>query len=170
MNSDPKKIKELNKTEKKAIILQALQKEGYNDSESSQLLDVSRARVAQINKKTRSGKLSPILDKSTIKKVKKNLAMLIDGQPVGAMDSIKGADVLGAIKIAADRIDPPVTKTENTNISARMDIRPEDRERFGRLLGLKVVDAEYELLPEPEQKQIESKEVTADEESNSKAD
>jgi hypothetical protein len=165
-NGLPTKIAELTETEKRAIVLQALEKEGYNDSQASQLMGVSRARVSQVNKKIKSGKLSPLFKKGTIKKVRENLEKLIDGQPVGTMASVKGADILGAMKMIADRVDPVVVKTENTNTS-RKEITPEDTAKFRKLLGLPVVDAEFQIV---EQKQIEQKVETKENEGNKNAD
>jgi hypothetical protein len=154
-----KKIKDLSRTEKAAILVQALKKEGYNDNQIAQLTEVSRSRICQVNKAVREGKLSPILNKSIIKKLRTNIEMLIDGKKIGDMESVKGADVLGAMKMAADRIDPIINKTEDVNTTKKV-MREEDAARYRKLLGIPeitnavlipdklTIDAEFEKVEE----------------------
>lgn len=139
--AEEKKLGDLNRTEKQAIILSALMKEGYNQNQASKLLEVSRVRVCQVNKKIKQGVLSPLVNKA-----KKSVALLLEGKPVGDMQSVKGADVLAAAKMVLDRADPVVNKTENTNISVQYEIKPEERDRYKAALG--IIDAEFEVLPE----------------------
>jgi transcriptional regulator len=144
MTEEFKKIDELNRTEKTAIILQALQKEGYNDNQSSKLLDVTRSRICAVNKKIKQGTLHPLVNKA-----KKSIKLLVEGKAVGDMQKVLGSDVLGACKMVLDRTDPVVVKTENTNLSLSYDIKDEDRDKYKKALG--IVDAVYETLPEPKQ-------------------
>ncbi len=126
-----KKISELLPSEKIAIVLTALQKEGYNQNQVAQLINMSRSRVCQVNKKVNKGTLNPLVNKA-----KKSVKLLLEGRPVGMMKEVKGADVLTAAKMVLDRSDPITVKTENTNVSLTLDIKPEERERYRAALGL----------------------------------
>lgn len=145
MANEPRKIDELSETEKKAIIIQALNKEGFNDNQASKLLAVSRARVSQINKKARSGVLTPLVHKA-----KKSIGLLVEGKAVGDMKDIKGSDVIAAAKMVMDRAEPIVSKVESTNTSTFVygQISDGDREKYKKLLG--IIDAEFEVV-EPKQ-------------------
>lgn len=143
MNEEPKRISELNKTEKTALILKALQKDGFNSNQSSQLLEISRARVSQVSKRLRTGGLLFPL----VKKAKDSISLLLNGQPVGKMREVKGSDVLTAAKMVLDRYEPVINKTESTNVTMDFEITPENRQRYKRLLG--IIDAEYEVISEP---------------------
>lgn len=131
MSTELKKIKDLNKTEKTAILLEALRKEGYNDNQIAQLVDLSRSRVCQVSKKINKGTLNPLVNKA-----KKSVKLLLEGQPVGTMKEVKGADVLTAAKMVLDRADPIVNKIESTNVAITYEIKPEERDRYRAVLGL----------------------------------
>lgn len=149
MANEPRKIDELSETEKKAIIIQALNKDGYNDNQASKLINVSRARVSQVNKKARSGVLTPLVHKA-----KKSIGLLVEGKTVGDMKDIKGSDVIAAAKMVMDRAEPIISKVEssNTNTFVYGQINEGDRQKYMKLLG--IVDAEFEVV---EQKQLEHK-------------
>jgi predicted XRE-type DNA-binding protein len=145
-----KKLNDLNKTEKTAIILTALHKEGFNDNEASKLLEVSRSRVCHVHKKINSGVLNPLVNKA-----KRSVKLLLEGKPVGQMKNVSGSDVLQAAKMVLDRADPIIQKNENINKTYTYELKEADREKYKRALG--IVDAEYEVLPPPDQKLIEAK-------------
>lgn len=144
------KLKTLSRTEKQAIILNALMKEGYSQSEVATLIEVSRNRVHTVHKKVQTGVLNPLVHKA-----KKSVKDLLEGKPVGAMREVRGSDVLTAAKMVLDRVDPVTVKTENTNISMAFELTSEDRHRYKNLLG--VIDAEFTALPNEPQLLIEGK-------------
>jgi transcriptional regulator len=133
-----KKVGELNRTEKAAIIVAALQKEGYTDSQISKFLEVSRARVCQVNKKIKQGTLHPLVNKA-----RKSVKMILEGKAVGTAEP-KASDVLTAAKMVLDRTDPVTVKTENTSVHMTVDITAEDRSRYKKALG--IIDAEFEVI------------------------
>jgi transcriptional regulator len=133
-----KDVSELNRTEKSAVIVAALQKEGYSDSQISKFLEVSRARVCQVNKKIKQGSLHPLINKA-----RKSVKLILEGKSVGNAEP-KASDVLTAAKMVLDRSDPITVKTENTSVHMTVDITQEDRNRYKKALG--IIDAEYEVI------------------------
>lgn len=141
-----KKVSDLNKTEKMAIVLQALHKEGYNDNQASHLLEVSRARVCQVHKKIDKGVLNPLVNKA-----RKAVKLVLEGKAVGEA-APKASDVLTAAKMVLDRVDPIINKVESSQtIAHTYELKDEDRAKYKKALG--IIDAEYEILP-PNQKLI----------------
>lgn len=144
-----RKINVLSETEKKALVLEALLKAGFNQYQSSQLMDVSRQHISTINKKIKKGTLNPLVTKA-----KKAVKLILEGKSVGGVRDVKASDVLTAAKMVLDRSDPVTTKVESTHVNVNYDLKEEDRSRYKRALG--IIDAEYEVLPEPP-RQIEDK-------------
>lgn len=144
----PRNIWQLGKQEKTALILDALMKAGYSNGDAAHLLDVTRQYTFKLNKKMSKGTLNPLVNKA-----RKAVKLILDGKPVGVMKGVTGADVLAAARMVLDRSDPVKVVSENTNISMRIDITPDKRERYLKLLG--IVDAEYKMLPAC-QKQVET--------------
>jgi hypothetical protein len=136
------RVKDLKETEKKALILEALQKAGFSDYQAAQLMNVSRQHVSQVSKKVKKGTLNPLVTKA-----KKAVKSILEGKPIGDVRDVKASDVLTAAKMVLDRSDPVTTKVENTHVNVNYDLRPEDRDRYKKALG--IIDAEYEVLPEP---------------------
>lgn len=137
-----RKINVLSETEKKALVLEALLKAGFNQYQSSQLMDVSRQHISTINKKIKKGTLNPLVTKA-----KKAVKLILEGKGVGGVKDVKASDVLTAAKMVLDRSDPVTTKVESTHVNVNYDLKEEDRSRYKRALG--IIDAEYEVLPEP---------------------
>lgn len=152
MSGELTKTKDLSRTEKAAIIQVALRKEGFIDADIAKLMNVSRNRVCNVNKKIKTGTLNPL-----VAKAKKAVKSILEGHGIGDMREVKGSDVLTAAKMVLDRSDPIVQKSENTNISYKYELKDEDRDRYKKALG--IIDAEYEVLPE-QVKQIEYHEIT----------
>ena len=148
MSNGLSKVGELNKTEKAAIIQQALQKEGFNDSQISKLMQVSRTRVYVLNKKIKAGTLNPL-----VAKAKRAVKELLQGRVIGDMREVRGSDVLTAAKMVLDRSDPIISKVESTNVSLTYDMKEEDRQRYKSALG--IIDAEFTLVAPEKQKMIE---------------
>lgn len=145
---DLRKVAELNKTEKKAIIVAALEKEGYTQSDISKMLEVSRQHIHAVHKKVRKGVLNHLATKA-----KRSVKSLLEGQPVGAMTKVTGQDVLTAAKMVLDRVEPLTVKNENTSVHMTVSISDDDRDRYKKALG--IIDAEYQVLPVVEPKLIE---------------
>lgn len=146
-DENSKKITEMGEMEKKAIILEALQKDGYTPYKAAQLMNVTRAYTSQLNKKVSKGLLNPLANKA-----RKSIKLLLEGQPVGTMTSVKGADVLAAAKMVMDRVEPITVKTENTNVSVSYEIKEDERARYKAALG--IIDAEFELVEEKDKQQL----------------
>jgi predicted XRE-type DNA-binding protein len=143
-----KELTALNRTEKAAIIQQALQKEGFRDAEIARLMSVSRTRVHNVNKKIESGVLNPLVTKA-----KKAVKSLLDGKLVGEMREVRGSDVLTAAKMVLDRADPITQKVESTHHTFNHELKETDRDRYKKLLG--IIDAEFAVV---EPKQIQEQE------------
>lgn len=126
-----KSVVGLSATEKKALILEALLKEGYSAYQAAQILGVSKQLTYRIDRQVRQGILTPF-----IKKARKSVGMLIDGELVGKMTEIKGSDVLTASKIVLDRYEPIITRIEQKSMSVKIDLTDEEREKYHKLLGL----------------------------------
>jgi len=146
----PKKLWELDKQEKTVIILDALMKAGYSNSDASHILNVSRQYTFKLNKKMAKGTLNPLVNKA-----KKAVKTILAGKLVGDMKSVSGSEILAAAKMVLDRSDPVKVVSENTNISMRIDITPDKRERYLALLGIQ--GGISGVLPDPGIKQIEHK-------------
>jgi len=140
----PAKVSRLSETEKKALLLDALQKQGYSDYQAAQLMNVSRQHVSAVNKKIKKGTLNPLVTRA-----KKAVQSILEGKPVGAVKDVKASDVLTAAKMVLDRSDPLTTKVESTHVNMNVELRDEDRSRYKRALG--IIEAEYEVLPESAQ-------------------
>lgn len=138
-----KPIAELTKTEKKALILEALAHEGYSPYQAAILLDVSKQLTYRIDKQMRQGLLTPL-----VRKARKSIGLLVEGQPVGQMTEVKGSDVTTAIKMVVDRYEPIIQRIEQKSLSLRgsVDLTEEERERYQKLL-IRVPE-----LPSPEEK------------------
>lgn len=132
-DSNPRPIAELSATEKKALILEALYKEGYSPYQAAMLLNVSKQLTYRINKQMRQGLLTPL-----IKKARASIEKLVDGIPVGYMVEVKGSDVIQASKMVIDRYEPIVQRIEQKSLSLRgsIDLSDEERERYHKLLGM----------------------------------
>lgn len=124
-------IAELSATEKKALIIEALEKEGYSAYQAAQILGVSNQLAYRIDKQMRQGLLTPL-----VKKARKSIGMLVDGQPVGEMEEVKGSDVIGAAKMIMDRVEPIVNRIEQKSLSMTVTLTDEEREKYHRLLGV----------------------------------
>ena len=157
----PKKVGELTKTEKKLVMIEALRKEGYNDHQISQFLEVGRSHICNLNKKIKQGTLNPLVNKA-----RRSLKKLIDGQMVGAMREVRGSDVLTACKLVLDRTDPVTLKTESTHVTINYDLSPEDRDRYAKALGLPAMDAVFEAVEQQEVLQLEASNTEADRDSS----
>jgi hypothetical protein len=132
MSEKTKPIAELTKTEKKALILEALAREGYNPAQAAQLLGVSKQLTYRIDKQMRQGLLTPL-----VRKARRSIGMLVEGHPVGDMTEVKGSDVLTASKMVVDRYEPIVQRIEQKSLSLKISISDEERERYHKLLGFK---------------------------------
>jgi predicted DNA-binding protein (UPF0251 family) len=154
----PKNIKDLSKTEKSAIILEALMKEGYNQNQAAHLMKVSRAYTNQLNKNIKQGTLNPL-----VAKARKSVKAILEGKKVGDMGEVRGSDVLTAAKMVLDRADPVTQKIQNTNVSVSYELPAPDVDRYKKALG--IIDAEFVVLPDKPLPQItdgKSNEQTTD--------
>lgn len=148
MPRTPNPFKSLNKTEKAAIIQEALIAQGFRTNEIAHLTSVSPQRVVAVNKKVAAGTLNPLVSKA-----KKAVKSILQGKKVGDMSDVKGSDVLTAAKMVLDRADPIINKVESSSkISHVYELKDEDRDKYKKALG--IIDAEYTLIPE-NQKLIE---------------
>jgi predicted XRE-type DNA-binding protein len=139
--SQTNELATLNRTEKAAIIQQALQAQGFRDADIARLMQVSRARVCDVNKKVQAGTLNPLVSKA-----KKAVKQLLEGQKVGDMREVRGSDVLTAAKMVLDRVDPVTQKVESTHHTYNHELNETDREKYKKVLG--IIDAEYEVVEE----------------------
>ena len=142
-----KRPSQMNKTEKKAIIYQALTKEGFSQYEVSKIVDCDPAHINRIAKREAAGLIAPLA-----RIAKRSVKALAKGELVGNMKEIKGSDVLGACNTILDRADPKVNKQEIKSFSAHVEITNEDRDRLIMSLGLLgtpqdvVLDGQKELV------------------------
>lgn len=155
MSKPISKVHSLSAAEKKVIVIAALSKEGYNENETASLMGISRQRVNQVNAKLKAGVLTPLVSKA-----KKSIKMLLEGKPVGGMTEVRGSDILGAAKMVMDRAEPIIQKVEQRSFSAHIDLTPQERDKYQKLLGLdKIPNAEFEpvqekpMLMKPEQEE-----------------
>lgn len=139
MSDKTKSIAELSKTEKKALILEALAREGYSPYQAAQIMEVSKQLTYRIDKQMRQGLLTPL-----VKKARKSIGMLVEGQLVGQMTEVKGSDVTTAAKMIVDRYEPIVQRIEQKSLNMTYNLSEEEREHYQKLLGVT-----------PELKQIE---------------
>lgn len=137
------KISVLSETEKKALVLEALHKAGFNSYQASQLMNVSRQHVSTIEKKLKKGTLNPLVHRA-----KKAVKSILEGKPIGDVREVKASDVLTAAKMVLDRSDPVIQKVEQSHTNVHIDLRDEDRNRYKKALG--IIDVEFEVLPEPQ--------------------
>ncbi len=135
-----KEAKELTVTEKKAIIIKALEKEGYAGTQLAVIMGITRQRVHQISKS--KSVLAPL-----VKKAKKSLRMLAQGKIVGSMAEVKGSDVIGAAKIIMEHAEPVTQRIESRHVSMTVDMSAEERSKYQKLLGLDAIEAEFEEVP-----------------------
>jgi predicted XRE-type DNA-binding protein len=145
MSEEAKKVSLLNKTEKRAIVLKALNDAGFNDNQAAGLMEVSRQRVSVVQKGIKKGTLNPYVTKA-----KKAVKAILEGQLVGQAESIKTADILNAAKMVLDRADPVVQKLEQSHLHLNVEIKDEDRDRYRKALGV-AIEAEFEVIPEVKQ-------------------
>lgn len=131
MSEKDKPITELSATEKKVLILEALAKEGYSPYQAAQIMGVSKQLTYRIDKQMRQGILTPL-----VKKARKSIGMLVEGQPVGKMEEVKGSDVIAAAKMIVDRYEPIVQRIEQKSLKMSVDLTDEERERYHKLLGI----------------------------------
>ena len=127
---DTKPINQLKRMEKKAIILDALAKQGFNDSQAAKLMGIAASYPAALKDKRDKGLLAPLANIA-----RKSVKSLAKGQLVGQMDSIKGSDVLGACNAILDRVAPKVNINENKSLSIHMTLTDEERTRIRQSLG-----------------------------------
>jgi len=149
------KISVLSETEKKALVLEALHKAGFNSYQASQLMNVSRQHVSTIEKKIKKGTLNPLVHRA-----KKAVKSILEGKPIGDVREVKASDVLTAAKMVLDRSDPVTQKVEQTRVNLTYDLREEDRNRYKKALG--IIDAEFEVLPESQRVLPAPQEVTGE--------
>lgn len=144
--SNPKSVAQLSATEKKALILEALAKEGYSPYQAAQILGVSKQLTYRIDKQMRMGLLTPL-----ILKARKSIGLLVEGKLVGEMTEVKGSDVLTATKMVVDRYEPVVQKIQQSSVKMSVNLTDEERSRYNKLLGLdKPIDAKFETVPQIE--------------------
>lgn len=143
MSDKSKPIAELSATEKKVLILEALGKEGYSPYQSAQIMGVSKQLTYRIDKQMRQGILTPL-----VKKARKSIGLLVEGQPVGKMEEVKGSDVLTAAKMIVDRYEPIVQRIEQKSLKMTVDLTDEERERYQKLLQLNQAPQLLELKEE----------------------
>lgn len=126
-----KPITELSATEKKALMVEALEKEGYTPYQIAQIMGVSKQFAYRIDKQMRQGILTPL-----VKKARKAVEQLVEGHKVGDMEEVKGSDVTTAAKMVIDRYEPIVNKIEQRSLSISTTLSVEERERYHKMLGL----------------------------------
>lgn len=136
-------IAELSETEKKALIIEALELQGFSAYQAAQILGVSKQLTYRIDKQMRQGLLTPLVHKA-----RKSIGMLVEGQPVGAMTEVKGSDVINASKMVVDRYEPIVTRIEQKSLSMKVDLSDEERVKFHKMLG---ITPQLPGLPGPEE-------------------
>ncbi len=132
MSEKSRPLTELSRTEKKALILAALEKDGYSAYQAAQLLEVSKQLAYRVDKQMRQGLLTPL-----VRKARNSIGLLVEGQPVGKMKEVKGSDVLTATKMVVDRYEPIVQRIEEKSLRMTIDLTPEERLRYQKLLGFK---------------------------------
>lgn len=130
-NHPSKPLIELSATERRALVLEALLKEGYSPYQAAQIMGVSKQFTYRIDKQMRQGLLSPL-----VKKARKAVGMLVEGQKVGQMEEVRGSDVIAASKMVIDRYEPIITKIEQRSMKVSFDLTPEEREHYTKLLGV----------------------------------
>jgi len=144
---EPKPISQLRAMEKKAIILDALSAQGFNDHQAAKLMNIAPSYPAALKEKREKGLLAPLA-----KIARKSVKQLALGELVGNMKEIKGSDILGACNTILDRADPKVNKQEIKSLHASIEITAEDRERLITNLGLLqapqqvVIEGQYEQV------------------------
>jgi hypothetical protein len=131
MPDKPKSISDLSKTERKALILEALAKQGYSPYQAAQILGVSKQLTYRIDKQMRAGLLTPL-----VKKARESVEALVQGIPVGYMTEVKGSDVIAADKMVIDRYEPIVQRIEQKSLKVIADLSDEERQRYQKLLGM----------------------------------
>lgn len=128
--ASPRPIADLSLTERKALILEALEHEGYSPYAAAQILGVSKQLMYRIDSQMRQGLLTPL-----VKKARKSIGMLVEGQLVGQMTEVKGSDVTTAAKMIVDRYEPIVTKIEQKSLRLSANLSDEERSRYQTLVG-----------------------------------
>ncbi len=124
------KIKDLSETDKKALIFQALNKEGFSQADVANIVNCDRSHINRIAKKEATGLLAPL---ATL--AKKRVKDVLKGQAIGNTEKAKTSDVLNAASMVLDRADPKINRSEIKSLSAHIEITAEDRDRFMKLIA-----------------------------------
>lgn len=82
---------------------------------------LSRANKHELKKKANALALS---DPARVRTAQKSLDAILKGKVVGDAKTINTSDILSAVKMIADRVDPVVA--HNLNINANVEISPVD--------------------------------------------
>lgn len=131
IHREARPINQLREMEKKAIILNALAAQGFNDHQSARLMNIAPSYPAALKKKRERGLLAPLA-----RIARKSVKALAKGELVGSMREIKGSDILGACNTILDRAEPKINRQEIKSLHASIEITAEDRERLITNLGL----------------------------------
>jgi transposase len=138
-----KRLGELSVTEKRALVLEALEREGYSPYQAAQLMGVSKQLAYRIDKQMRQGILAPL-----IYKARKSIGLLADGQIVGKMEKVTGDNVIAASRMIIDRYEPVIQKIEQKSFHAELTLGPEERQKYLQMLGM-VPQIEQTAGPDP---------------------
>ena len=129
-----KPISDFKPSEKKALILAVLEKEGLSKQEAAQVMGVSRQHTYNLDKKREKGILAPLLPRA-----KKRLRDLLDGKVPEGIEKPKTSDLVNATKMVLDREAPIIQRVESKNLNINLDLNDEDRERYKQILGMTCV-------------------------------
>ena len=126
-------MRSLTATQKKAYIVNLLEREGMRKTDVAALLDISRPHVTRLSKKSHEGLLAPAIAKIARKSIK----TLASGELVGKQEKITGSEIIAACNTILDRTDPKVIRNENKslNVNVSIDLSDDDRDRYRKELG-----------------------------------
>lgn len=119
-------------TSKKNIIINALKKDGYNNSDIGRLLGLHRQSVLTHTKKPMVS-LAPLagLAKRAIKQTLKGIA-------IGEADQPKASDIMTASKMVMDRVQPIINQVESKSVNISMSLSDERYDRYKKLLNVDI--------------------------------
>ena len=100
----PKKPKAF---EEKYLAFQLLREQGITAEKAGQLLGYKPRTAYSIERRIRErGQKLSLVSEKRIRLLHRAADRLLAGKPVGAMERVTGSDVLGAMKLVADRAEP----------------------------------------------------------------
>lgn len=119
----------LKREEKKALIVQALQAQGYRPTDAAALLDISRGYACELKKKESRGLLAPLAGLA-----RRRVKDVLKGTPISNTDPAKTSDVLKAVELVRDEVSPKINRQEIRSLHANIEVSDEDKQRFMAML------------------------------------